>query len=766
MKKNTNIKPLIALIAVFVLGYLSLSITHVWFEKKSIELDNKIKNEYARNKIGEYILNQISSVETKYYQMATVFKAKSLKPIEQNIRLELDKIEQAIDVLENGGIVKKTIKLNIVGVSESTEEISFTPKKNSLYTFEAIDLKPKINDLKKQIGTMYDIIKLKKESTLETDPKKVKKLRFKIQIFLKQIPPMFIRMKENTSRLLYDSKKNLEEIEKDIIAQKQYYKKIEYFLIFFVFLLITILGYIVVKQILNKNNELNRLSDKANEAASEAKKANDIKSQFLANMSHEIRTPLNAIIGFSDMLAQSNLPPKEKEHSSIIAKSARALLNIINDILDISKVESGKFDLVKEEFNIRDLIENLVELYSINAKQKNIRFIYDYDLDIPLYLISDETRLKQVISNLLSNAIKFTPNDKKVLFQIKLVNIENNIASIKFLIKDEGIGISQDVQRQIFEPFTQADGSISRKYGGTGLGLSICLKIVELMGSKINLISREDEGSNFFFTLDLKTSQIKHKVEKKEKVFNFAVCKLDNDEELLHKNLKNIVSSYGNIYEGDSINSANSIDVIFYFGDEHLRTKVVDIKQRFNSKIIYVGDQRKINLITKDMIDYYLDLPLYSSKVFNCIAKACKIENHVRTKTIDTEVSFDSKILVAEDNRNNQMLIKLLLTNLGADVTIAENGKVALSEYKKGYFDLIFLDINMPVMDGLSALKEIRDFEKKAKIDNIPIIALTANTIKGDREKYISEGMNDYLSKPIENQKLIKILSKYLKKEK
>ena len=265
----------------------------------------------------------------------------------------------------------------------------------------------------------------------------------------------------------------------------------------------------MIKQILRKNDELELITKRAKESEEEALIANQTKSQFLANMCHEIRTPLNAIIGFSDILSNSNLADKDREKASIISKSAKALLNIINDILDISKIESGKFEISKNGFDLRELLEQIVQLYTVSAMQKNIRLFYTMDENIPIHLVSDETKLKQVISNILSNAIKFTPQNGKVFFDIKLLNIKNHRAKIKFSIKDEGIGISLENQKKIFEPFSQADGSISRKFGGTGLGLAICLNIVKLLGSEIKLESVENKGSTFFFELDFEIQDIK-----------------------------------------------------------------------------------------------------------------------------------------------------------------------------------------------------------------------------------------------------------------
>lgn len=531
-------------------------------------------------------------------------------------------------------------------------------------------------------------------------------------------------------------------------------------------IIVVLLGFLVIRQIVEKNEELEEITKKAKISEEEALKANETKSKFLANMSHEIRTPLNAIIGFSDILSNSSLEPEHREKAEIISKSAKALLNIINDILDISKIESGKYEVLKTNFDLKDLLEQIVQLYAVNTKQKNIRFLYTLDESIPNFVFSDETRLKQVLSNIISNAIKFTPENGKVSFNVKLLNLNENIASVRFSVKDEGIGISLENQKNIFEPFSQADGTISRKYGGTGLGLAISLNIIKMLGSEIKLISRENEGSLFYFDIDLEVQDISN-IDINKLKYDFAICNIIEDPENIRNHLINTVKYFGRIHQGDEdIESCEKIDLIFCFGDPVLYEKLLRRKDKFKCPVVYVGNMDKVNNNNKmkPLMDYFLDVPIYGSKVFNIIAESKLGEDNTQIieNKIKSKESFSGKVLVAEDNLNNQLLIKIILQKLGLDVTIVENGQLAVEKYQNEEFDLIFLDINMPVMDGLTALKHIRDYEIKTQ-KHTPIIALTANAINGDKEKYINEGMDNYLSKPLEKNQLIAILNLYIK---
>ena len=769
-KNNAIFKALIVLLFAFIVGYLGIVIIHNVFSNIRNNLDASVKNEYSRYKIGEYILKEISFIEANFYKMGIITKLRAIEPIQNEIEKEIQNVLGAIEILEKGGVLKSHIKLNLIEASSVVDEIYFKADDKKL-VFEAIDLIPKLNELREKVSEMHEIMKIKIliSEASNTDilaNNAYKNDSFKIELFFKQIPTLFIRMQENSNRLLYDSKKNITTLEKNIEIEKEYYKNLEYIFTYIVMIIIVLTGFLLIRQILRKNKELEEITKKAKKSEEEALIANETKSKFLANMSHEIRTPLNAIIGFSDILSSSNMEANDKEKAEIISKSAKALLNIINDILDISKIESGKYEISKTNFDLKDLLEQIVQLYTVNTKEKNIRFLYTLDESIPNFVFSDETKLKQVLSNIISNAIKFTPNNGKVSFDVKFLTLNENTASVRFSVKDEGIGISPENQKSIFEPFSQADGTISRKYGGTGLGLAISLNIIKMLGSEIKLISKENEGSLFYFDLDLVVQDVSNFDSSKLK-YDFAICNIIEDTENIKNHLASVVKYFGRIHQGDEdIESCEKIDLIFCFGDPQFYEKLSRRKERFKCPVVYVGNMDKINNnnIMKPLMDYFLDVPIYGSKIFNIIAESKLIEKDVQKteNKIETKENFSGQILVAEDNPNNQLLIKIVLQKLGLDVTIVENGQLAVEKYQNEKYDLIFLDINMPVMDGLTALKLIREYEKEIQ-RYTPIVALTANTINGDREKYIDEGMDNYLSKPLERNQLISILNLYLK---
>ncbi len=761
--KDTVFRNLLALLFVFTMGYGALVTIHLTFNRIIEEFDEQIKNEQARYKIGEYILKEISDLESKFYKLATLFNENAALNVKQEILQDIALIHEAIDVLENGGTLRTRIELNLVEIHEVLEEASYKKTSNGKQVFEAIDLKPKLADLQKKLNEMINIIKLKQRivNNEEITSEEKQKSRLKIEIFFKKIPSHFIRMRENTSRLLYESKQNRLSIEKNIQNQKFFYLKLEVIVTFLVAIIVVVLGYILSRQIQRTSKQLRIASEDAKRLAFEADQANIAKSQFLANMSHDIRTPLNAIIGFSELLCHAPLPLKEQEQAHIVSRSAKALLDIINDILDISKVESGKFEIVSEPFDVRASFEQMIELFSVKAKEKHIRLIYNADPAIPPFLIGDFIRLQQVFSNLLSNAIKFTPERGCVCFEVAIVTLAQNSVALKFSVTDSGIGISTEQQSAVFEAFTQADGSISRKYGGTGLGLSISLKIVEMMGSRLELDSEEGRGSCFYFSLafSLASHQKKSAPSLQEKNYQYVVLPLESDREKLRISLVSDLSEVGNIVEPHNLQSIEKIDLLFLFKENLSTANLNKLKQRFNCPVVFVGDSSVIGEYPeiKSIVEHYLDVPIYGAKVFNLIEKAFHITPQ-ETEIDYLTARFNGKILVAEDNENNQKLIEVLLGKLGLECDLANNGEEALELYQKNTYDLVFLDVNMPVMDGVTAVKIIKTLDKTA----IPIIALTANTIKGDKEKYLSAGMDDYLSKPIIFKALVEVVHRYL----
>ncbi len=490
------------------------------------------------------------------------------------------------------------------------------------------------------------------------------------------------------------------------------------------------------------------------------------KSSFLATVSHEIRTPLNAIMGFSNVLRESNLNEQDKENAEIISHSAKSLLSIINDVLDLSKIESGKLDIVNESVIFELFVEYIVRLFNVSAKEKDIEFIYNIDSTIPKMMNFDSMRLQQVISNLLNNAIKFTPKGGQVRLGIELLEMNNKNALVEFSVSDTGIGMSEEQLKVIFETFAQANNEISKQFGGTGLGLTICSEIINLMNSKIEVNSTVNEGTKFTFVLELPVQELPNTVylsDSNEK-FHFLINPSSDDNKKIENSLLQHLSKFGTVEKFD-IEKDQESNLLFCYKADNLDSVVSKFRQNNpNSMTIYIKEKGEDEKLLKELYDDILGLPLYGSKIHNFISKKLQLKEIVKeTKYKPIPQELDGKVLVAEDNKNNQKLIEILLKKFNLEVEIVSNGEEAIEAFKNSSkYDLILMDINMPLLDGIGATKEIIRLQEEENYFKTPIVALTANSIAGDKEKYLEIGMSDYLSKPIDFDSLTVILMKYL----
>lgn len=494
------------------------------------------------------------------------------------------------------------------------------------------------------------------------------------------------------------------------------------------------------------------------ESKLKAQKADESKSIFLANMSHEIRTPLNAIIGFSDVLSNSKeLNPQNIKQADIINTSANSLLEIINDILDVSKIESGNFSISLDKTDLYSLCEHIIELFSNKALEKNIKLICNIDTNIPLEVITDKVRLRQVISNILSNAIKFTPLQGEVKLNVILIKENKKTSTIRFEVLDSGIGIQKDKLTMIFDPFIQVDHKSNRKFEGTGLGLSICSHIIKALKSTINVESVLKQGSKFWFDLDLQSNN--RQIESKKYSFNNINFKVTDIEDNTFKYIKNYLKTYGTINENNK-----EFDLIVYsYIDEEMLNKT---RELYKSKLLLVlfDDENNIRNIQSRLTEEFISLPFYPSKVNDSLQNLLNKNKKDTRLNLQKEAQFkyDLKVLVAEDNKANQELIKYILEAHGVNFIVKNNGLDAFNTFKLDSYDLILTDINMPIMDGIDLLKNIREYEKKNNQKKTPIVAITANSLKDDKQKYLELGMDYYLSKPINNNELKDILKKQI----
>lgn len=510
-----------------------------------------------------------------------------------------------------------------------------------------------------------------------------------------------------------------------------------------------------------------------------AMEASEAKSMFLANMSHEIRTPLNGIVGFTELLKDTELHDEQREFIEIIEKSSENLLEIINNILDLSKIESNKLEIEDIAFNPMDEFESAVEVYAVRASEKHIDLGCFIDPSLERPLKGDPTKIKEVIINLLSNAVKFTNSGGSVNVDIRRIESdEPNRARVRFQVKDSGIGVTSEQRSRIFEAFGQADTSITRKYGGTGLGLTISSRFVELMGGKLDLVSEPGNGTMFFFTLSFEEIEslndpIKGSFTNINAVIHESKTKKKLQSTYLKEYLDYLGVSYTTFSEMEELKLLErqvNYDLLFIDNDYINDDELIQFAA-VNEQLVLITKSYYMKKIDSMGLDFFKVLyePLNSSKIrsvlesYDAEAFNTRKQKSSRRKKFDEKNSrFAANILVAEDNVINQKLIKRTLEDLGLTITLANNGLEAFEKRKNGEFDLIFMDIQMPVLDGLEATQEILDFEEDYGQNHVPIIALTANALKGDRERFMAAGMDEYTTKPLVRSDIVSLLNNFL----
>jgi len=499
------------------------------------------------------------------------------------------------------------------------------------------------------------------------------------------------------------------------------------------------------------------------------------KDHFLANMSHEIRTPLNGIVGFTNILKETELQEDQKEFVHIIEESSNNLIHIVNDILDFSKVTAGKVELENIPFNIMEKFEATIDSYAVKAAQKNINLNLFIDPELPVELIGDGTKISQIIINLLSNAVKFTDKNGEISISIKQVSQTDDYIKLKFSIKDSGIGMTKEQQSKIFDAFSQADVSTSRKFGGTGLGLTISSKFVSLMGGKLEVSSVVGEGTTFFFSLDLKeTKEIKERAIPKFNNLNTAYITIPNKESN-HKNLQTYIEYIGVDFTTYSYQEVVDMEasllpnILFidhqYIDDEKIIESIIALDTK--TVLISTAEIEKCNCPIKDEISKIIYKPLNFSKTLRALNIVKTKNSTIEQKLTEVDDIISHKVfknisaLVVEDNIINQKLIQNILSNFDILVALASNGAEALKLRKENNYDIIFMDIQMPIMDGVEATEKIIAYERVNQLEHVPIVALTANTIQSDKERYLSVGMDRYLKKPIDIAELTTIIEEY-----
>ena len=605
----------------------------VFFDGLQNELNQRSINERARLFVGEELVRSVGGIEKNLYLMSVTTNAAGYRRVYKSIDAQLTKLMHDLNVLKFGGTVRREMQLNLEGREVMVREASFQPDPGAQgHVMELIEIAPLLGQIRDQADELERLLSRRWQALKRDDRKAFFEIEDEISTFLKVLPPYFERLNENANRLFFDGSEQLRRLEAQLQQQRDRLRHVEMGLVALVLILAGLATSLFVRRINQANRQMEDALEAMSTARDEADRASRAKSEFVSRMSHELRTPLNAIIGFAELLRDESLAPTPHAYVDLINSSGKHLMELINQVLDHAKIEAGGLKLERIAFDFPAEIDAVMAIIAKRADAKGLEFVSSIGTDLPRYLEGDPTRLRQVLINVLANAVKFTERGSIGL----RVALEDE--RIYFSVRDSGIGMDRQALDRLFKPFSQADDSVTRKFGGTGLGLMIARDIITAMGGTIEVESAPGEGSCFWFWIPL------------------------------------------------SVAAAPSAAP------------------------------------AEKAADNTTGLPTLASVIAG-------------------------RVLLVDDNLVNQELAAAMLGRLGIPFDRADNGAQCLQRLAKGDYALVLMDMEMPEMDGVTATLHIRAGEPAGT--HLPIIAMTANALREDRERCLAAGMDGYIAKPI-----------------
>lgn len=767
----TGNKRLLILAGVFVTGLVLIAAMSLTFSSLIDDLDRQGDNERARLFIGEEIVRGIRQIEMGFYQMATTRGSRAREMIEATTLRHIEKLQTDLKALQHGGTVRQTVLLNIDGVDEMVREARYQPPPGgSSYVMEIIEISPQLDPIRQHSATLRGMLDEVEDLQDGTDHGAERSRERDVAIYLKGMRPFFHRLNENANRLFYDSSREITRIEADLANKRQQYKSLEFILMVLVIAVVSLFGFMVVRQMKESNEKLRAAWEAMRGARDQAEEANRAKSDFVSRMSHELRTPLNAILGFAHLLEDEPITPTQRQYVATINQAGKHLLDLINRILDMAKIEAGKLELERIEFDPLRLADEVALIIGKNALAKGLEFQAITDPNLPSRILGDPTRLRQVLINLLGNAIKFTESGQVGL---RVVATDSG-RRMGIEIRDSGIGMTPETLAKLFTPFAQADESSSRKYEGTGLGLAISKDLVEAMGGRIEVESALGHGSRF--RIDLPVEASADAPSRSRLLRDQAVLLVSADAglriaigEVLQQLGARVMEASG-VEQGNVLLGGEGPTPAWILADQEtpgLMQMCGTLAGQPGVRRLLIAARGTQPLLSehREHADAILQRPVTYSQISDAVAAILsrpETPPPQATASADGAGPLAGHVLLVEDNLINQKLASLLLKKLGITHDLANNGVEAVDLAGKRPYDLILMDMEMPEMDGLAATRAIREQEAQAGAGHVAIIAMTANAMLEDRDRCLEAGMDDHLAKPVEFEKLREQLSRWL----
>lgn len=637
------------LLGVMGLGLMAILVITFVIQQITDRLNRQLINERSRLVISEQLVNGIVNVELMFAELRLASSESAYQRQVHRINQLTTLLEQYLDLLEHGGTMQHTLALNVYGVDEMVRAVTYSPELRgaATYVIEVIEIAPLLEGIRAHSEHLSMLLR-HRDACPQNATTCLSQVSADISLLGKELPSFFYRLGENANRNFYDGLRHLESIERDLDRQLHQLRLLQVGL----FVLVGISAWGMAAFFVRR---MDMAQKELQDARLKADAANVAKSRFLATMSHEIRTPMNGILGMAQILQMPNLDDKQRAtYVNVLAQSGKSLLHIVNDILDLSRIESGHHSLHQQSTSPLEVGSDVIDLFRPQAQSKGLSLNFTYKLDMGERVMVDPDRLRQMISNLVNNALKFT-HQGSIALEVALVG--HTPPMLEFSVTDTGIGIPADKLDKLFEAFSQVDDSTTRQFGGSGLGLSIVRRLAEQMGGSVSVQSKAGHGSCFSFRVP--------------------------------------VARVGTPDPHPTAESGQA--------------------------------------------------------------------PHNPASTLSTAKRFNAHVLIAEDNTINQMVLQRLLDVLGASWVLARDGQEAVDACTNACaFDLVFMDLQMPVMNGLDATRLIRTWEQNNGRQRRPIIACTASALNDSREACLAAGMDDVLVKPIEHARLTQILTKWL----